>query len=60
MASAKEIADRIIANVEKVIIGKREAVELVLIALICRCHALIEDVPGVGKPGSGLRLLVAR
>ena len=49
MASAKEIADRIIANVEKVIIGKREAVELVLIALICRGHALIEDVPGVGK-----------
>ena len=49
MASAKEIADRIIANVEKVIIGKREAVELVLIAFICRGHALIEDVPGVGK-----------
>ena len=49
VASAKEIADRIIENVEKVIIGKREAVELVLIALICRGHALIEDVPGVGK-----------
>ncbi|MEE9286425.1 MAG: MoxR family ATPase [Dehalococcoidia bacterium] len=49
MASAKEVADRIIANIEKVIIGKREKVELALIALICRGHALIEDVPGVGK-----------
>jgi MoxR-like ATPase len=37
------------ANVERVIIGKREAVELTLIALLCRGHVLLEDVPGVGK-----------
>jgi MoxR-like ATPase len=39
----------IVENVEKVIIGKREAIELALIALACDGHALIEDVPGVGK-----------
>jgi len=36
-------------NVERVIIGKRREVELVLVALLCRGHILIEDVPGVGK-----------
>lgn len=39
----------IISNVEKVILGKQEAVELALIALACGGHVLIEDVPGVGK-----------
>ncbi len=39
----------IVANIEKVIVGKREAVESLLIALLCRGHVLIEDVPGVGK-----------
>lgn len=36
-------------NVERVIIGKRREVELVLAALLCKGHVLIEDVPGVGK-----------
>lgn len=36
-------------NVERVIIGKRREVELVMVALLCRGHVLIEDVPGVGK-----------
>jgi len=45
----KAIAEGIIANVERVIIGKGEAVRLALVALLCRGHALIEDVPGVGK-----------
>jgi len=45
----KSIAERILANVERVIIGKRDAVRLALIALMCRGHVLIEDVPGVGK-----------
>jgi len=36
-------------NVERVVIGKRREVELVLVALLCRGHILIEDVPGVGK-----------
>jgi MoxR-like ATPase len=40
---------RVIGNVEKVIVGKGEAVAFSLIAVICRGHVLIEDVPGVGK-----------
>ena len=47
--SVKDIAERVIANVEQVIVGKRNAVELVLIALLCRGHVLLEDVPGTGK-----------
>lgn len=40
---------KIVENIERVIVGKREIVELVSIALICKGHVLIEDVPGVGK-----------
>ena len=36
-------------NVEKVIIGKGDVVELVILALLCEGHVLIEDIPGVGK-----------
>ncbi len=43
------VAERVADNVEQVIIGKRPAVDLVLIALLCRGHVLLEDVPGVGK-----------
>lgn len=43
--SAQSIAD----NIKKVIIGKDGAVELAVVALLCQGHALIEDVPGVGK-----------
>ena len=39
----------VIENVERVIVGKREAIELSLVALLCEGHMLIEDVPGVGK-----------
>ncbi len=39
----------IIDNVERVIVGKRQSIELVLVALLCEGHVLIEDVPGVGK-----------
>jgi MoxR-like ATPase len=45
----KIIAERIQANVEKVIIGKSSDVRLAVICLICQGHLLIEDVPGVGK-----------
>jgi len=44
-ALLKKIAD----NVEKVIVGKRSAIEFTLVALICNGHVLLEDVPGVGK-----------
>ena len=49
MKHVHDIVKRIGDNVENVIIGKREAVELTLIALLCRGHVLLEDVPGVGK-----------
>jgi MoxR-like ATPase len=41
--------NRIASNVETVIQGKREVVELVLLALVAEGHVLVEDVPGVGK-----------
>jgi len=49
MEDPRTIAERIIANVEKVIIGKEAEVRQALIALLCQGHVLIEDVPGVGK-----------
>ena len=49
MADGQGIAERVIENVERVIVGKREAVEKVLVAMVSRGHVLIEDVPGVGK-----------
>ena len=45
----REVADRLTSNVGKVIVGKKETVELVLVALLCEGHVLIEDVPGIGK-----------
>jgi MoxR-like ATPase len=45
----KSITDRVIENVQKVIIGKRETIELLLTAILCEGHALLEDVPGTGK-----------
>jgi MoxR-like ATPase len=39
----------VIENVERVIVGKRASVELVLVALLCEGHVLLEDVPGTGK-----------
>jgi MoxR-like ATPase len=41
--------EEVVKNVEKVIIGKKDAIELLLISLLCEGHVLIEDVPGVGK-----------
>lgn len=49
MEPVQELSDQIIANVERVIVGKRHEVQIVLVALLCRGHVLIEDVPGVGK-----------
>ena len=46
---ARDLARSIIENVERVMVGKSDAVELAVIALMCGGHALIEDVPGVGK-----------
>ncbi len=49
MEIVKKFADLVIGNVEKVIIGKYEAIEKTLLALLCQGHILIEDVPGTGK-----------
>jgi len=47
--SVAQMAQAVVENVERVIVGKRSAIELALVALFCEGHALIEDVPGVGK-----------
>lgn len=49
VGEVQDFADAVINNVEKVIVGKRPAIELVLIALLCEGHVLIEDAPGTGK-----------
>lgn len=49
MENNSALLKRIADNVEKVIVGKRNAIELTLIALVCNGHVLLEDVPGVGK-----------
>jgi MoxR-like ATPase len=45
----RSVALRIIENVERVIVGKRDEIKLVVTGLLCAGHVLIEDVPGVGK-----------
>jgi MoxR-like ATPase len=49
MQEVQEVANRIIANVEQVIIGKDQEIRMTVVALLCEGHLLIEDVPGVGK-----------
>ncbi len=49
MEDPKLVAERIITNVERVIIGKNRELRLAITALMCGGHILIEDVPGVGK-----------
>jgi len=49
MEEVRRFAETIIENVERVIVGKRRAIELTVVALLCEGHVLIEDVPGVGK-----------
>ena len=48
-AEPTRLSEALVENVESVIVGKRSAIELTLVSLISRGHALIEDVPGVGK-----------
>ncbi|MGZ6256047.1 MAG: AAA family ATPase [Candidatus Limnocylindria bacterium] len=49
MKNVQEPAERVVANVERVIVGKHLEVRMALVALLCEGHILIEDVPGVGK-----------
>ena len=45
----RDVGTRIKENVERVIVGKSDAVELTIVALLCEGHVLLEDVPGIGK-----------
>jgi MoxR-like ATPase len=49
LGSATEVADRFLDNIETVVHGKREQIKLVVAALMCGGHALLEDVPGTAK-----------
>ena len=47
--SVQEMAARLRESVQRVIVGKDEVIDLAIVALLCRGHVLIEDVPGIGK-----------
>lgn len=49
MRIVQDVGDRLLQNVRQVIVGKDPEIRLVLLALFCEGHLLIEDVPGVGK-----------
>jgi len=49
MSDIKQFSESVTKNLERVIVGKSQALELVVIGLLCQGHILIEDVPGVGK-----------
>jgi MoxR-like ATPase len=49
VSQIQTFAEKVIDNVEQVIVGKRATVELTVIGLLSQGHLLIEDVPGVGK-----------
>jgi MoxR-like ATPase len=49
MTDLKEFGEKLAGNLEQVIVGKSQSIELVIIGLLCQGHILIEDVPGVGK-----------
>ena len=49
MTNIQQTGDKVVANVERVIVGKHQEVRLALVALLCQGHLLIEDVPGTGK-----------
>jgi len=46
---AQSIIQRVVQNIQKVIVGKEEVIELLLAAVLCEGHILLEDVPGTGK-----------
>ena len=46
---AGAISDRLVDNIETVVYGKREEIKLILAALVCGGHVLLEDVPGTAK-----------
>jgi MoxR-like ATPase len=49
VASVAALAKKVQQSVSRVIVGKQAEIELMLVALLCEGHVLIEDVPGIGK-----------
>ncbi len=49
MTDIQSFGNKLISNLEKVIVGKRQTIESIVVGLLCQGHVLIEDVPGVGK-----------
>ncbi len=49
VSQIRDFGTRVKENIERVIVGKSEVVELAIVALLCEGHVLIEDVPGIGK-----------
>jgi MoxR-like ATPase len=49
MTIVQSVAERLVDNVARVIIGKRTEIRMVVLGLLCQGHILLEDVPGVGK-----------
>ncbi|NLG98931.1 MAG: MoxR family ATPase [Chloroflexi bacterium] len=49
MTEIQNFVNRVADNIEKVIVGKRSSIELLMVAMLCEGHVLLEDVPGVGK-----------
>ncbi len=49
ISSVHTWAERLRANVARVIVGKNDVIDLLLVALLCEGHVLLEDVPGIGK-----------
>ncbi len=49
MSGIQNFSNQVIKNVEKVIIGKRKALQMLIVALLCEGHVLLEDAPGTGK-----------
>src|SRR5215210_1410654 len=56
VSQVADVARRLAANVERVLVGKRAQVELAVVALLCQGHVLLEDVPGTGKTTLGRAL----
>ncbi len=49
LSAVADVAARIRANIERVLVGKSQVIDLALVALLCEGHLLVEDVPGIGK-----------
>ncbi len=49
MNDIQQFSNRVLDNVERVIIGKRDVLEMLIVAVLCEGHVLLEDVPGTGK-----------